>query len=229
MSGIAVPAWEINDDDKIYRELCEVHLGVNLPDFIQATCEVGLASVSNGESSFLFALDESWVDWNPTSGELVLWVRLALNGEKSGLSRFGFQIVALSGTRITGVSGHIRWSRSVSDASQITDGSQLASVTANLIETVTPDQGFPFVKLSPLAGNAEVGEVHRDGDEFSVPYAFEHLPLGAPLRLTVNLSAMHFTQDCVVGQISGPNPVLLTPTHVSESGVDFRVTRNVVR
>jgi hypothetical protein len=229
MSGIAVPGWEINDDDKIYRDLWEVHLGVTLPDFIQATCQVGLASVSNGESSFLFALDESWVEPDPTSGELKLFVRLALNGEKSSLARFGFQIVALAGNRITGVSGHIRWSRSVFDASQFTDGSQLVSVTANLLERITPDHGFPFDRLTPLGGTDTGGELHRDGDEFSVPYAFEHLPLGVPLRFTWTLSAAHFPSDCIVGQISGPNPVLLTPTHLSESGVDFRVSRNVVR
>ena len=229
MSGIAVPGWEINDDDKIYRELCEVYLGVTLPDFIQATCEVGLASVGNGESSFLFALDESWVAPDELTGELKLSVRLALNGEDSSLARFGFQIVALAGNRITGVSGHVRWARSVFDASAMTNGAQLVSVTANLLERVTPPQGFAFDKLTPLGGDALGGDIHQDGDDFSVPYWFEHLPLGVPLRLTVNLSAAHFTPDCIVGQISGPNPVLLTPTHLAESGVDFRVTRNLVR
>ncbi|MDQ1638371.1 MAG: hypothetical protein QOF62_1710 [Pyrinomonadaceae bacterium] len=227
MSGIAIPAWEINDDSKIYRDLCEVRLGVTLPDFIQATCQVGLASVSNGESSFLFALDEAWVEPDKTSGELILFVRLALNGEDSSLARFGFQIVALAGNRITGVSGHIRWARSLFDASQFTDGSKLASVTANLVERITPPQGFEFDKLTPLGGNAPGGDVHRDGDDFSMPYSFEHLPLGVPLRFTVNLSAGHFPFDCSPGQTSGPFTVLLTPTHVSES-VDFRVSQNNV-
>jgi hypothetical protein len=228
MSGIAVPRWEVNDDDKIYRDLCIVSLGVTIPDFIQAACQVGLASVSNGESSFLFALDDSWAEPDQDTGELKLKVNLAVNGEKSSLARFGFQIVVLGGNRITGVSGHVRWLRDIFDPGTLTDGRNLLLVNAFILETINPGipGSFAFDKLTPI-GSTIPGEIHLDGDDFSVPYAFEHLPLGVNMRFTVTLSQA-FASNCSAGQISGPNPVKLTPTHLSETGVDFRVIRTGV-
>src|SRR4051794_12246240 len=115
ISGIAVPAFEVNDDEQIYRGLCTVRLGVTMLNLEQATCQVGLAVVWNDESSFLFAIDDSWVDLDGETGELRLFAKLALNGEGSSLARFGFQVVAVGANPTTRVSGVVRWSRNVND------------------------------------------------------------------------------------------------------------------
>ena len=226
MSGIAVPEFYVNDDDKIYRDLCTIDLGVTLPGFIQATCEVGLASIGNNESSFLFALDDAWVEADP-SGKLKLQVRLAANGEKSSISRFGFQIVVLAGTHISGVSGHVRWSRDLFDASTHPSAEKLVHVTANTIQKIIHPNGFTQDILVPFGGTVPCGAITRDGNAFTTPYYFEHLPLDLPLWFTAAPSTApgHFPSGSETRQTSGPNPVrLMAPANLAVSGVDFEVT-----
>jgi hypothetical protein len=231
MSGIAVPGWIVNDDDHVYREQCIVNLGLTLPDFEQATSQVGLASVGNDETAFLMALDDNWVEPDPRTGELHLFVDMALRGEETSIGRFGFQVVALAGSRATGVSGRVLWSRNIFDASRVETAQVpgVLAVTANTIEQVNMGSGaFAKIVYHPLA-SATLLELRHEGDDFWVTYAFEHLPLGVPLHLTVGLSTA-FPVGVSAGQISGPDPVQLSLTNLYIKGVDFRVSPpNVVR
>ena len=229
MSGIAVPGFEVNDQDQTYRGDCEVYLEVTLNKFVQAVCEVGLASISNGESAFTYALEDAWVEprW-ARGGELVLTVPMAAMGENSGLNRFGFQIVALEEKHPSGVFGHIRWSRDIFDASRIKDANKILTVTANIIQRVTPATGFSYDQPVPLGGNGILGGIFREGEDFAVRYQFDHLPLNAPINFSWTL-APDFPQDCIVGETPPRTPLFLTLTHTTESDVDFRIRRNVVR
>jgi len=69
--------------------------------------QVALASVSNDESAFVFAVDSGRVEIDG-SGELILRVNTAAMGEKSGLHRFSYQIVAHVSTVAGRISGTIR-------------------------------------------------------------------------------------------------------------------------
>ena len=127
-SGIALPEWSVNDDENVYHEDVEVNLRRTALAVEQATVTVGLASISNDDTVFLIAADTARIDIDPRSQELLLRVALALQGEHTGLNRFGYQVVAVVTTQATGISGTIRWSRDVFDAAnQTTDRSRRCS------------------------------------------------------------------------------------------------------
>jgi hypothetical protein len=74
MSGIAVPEFEINDD-QVHREACRVHLAEPGEDVESATIHVGLASISNDDTEFVFAVDSATLEREPATDQLVLAVR----------------------------------------------------------------------------------------------------------------------------------------------------------
>jgi len=82
-SGIAIPTFEIDDNDNIHRIPVVVDLGMALPDLQQSTAQVGLASISNDESEFVFATDSARVEAGGTTGQLTLTVDIALMGDDS--------------------------------------------------------------------------------------------------------------------------------------------------
>ena len=115
-SGIAIPAFRIDDDGSIHTTTCEVDLGIALPDAQQAVAQVGLASIVNDDSSFLFAVDNARIEIQGATGRIILVVDLALKGDDSAIERFGFQAVVVSGVRSTGVTGRVIWSHALYDA-----------------------------------------------------------------------------------------------------------------
>jgi hypothetical protein len=241
LSGIALPNSHVNDDGDPHPDRCVVSLGITVPDFIKATCQVGLSSISNDNTAFRFALTDCWVEPDPDSGELKLTVNLAAKGEDTTLHGFGFQIVALYGNRTTGVWGQIRWSRNLLDAthppraktakhSSPLDVPSLAEVHAYIATTTASTDpnpgtfGKPFKEFD-LGFVSPRGDVHADIDDFWVEYAFDHLPLGVPLRMAGTNPSKRFPGEVDVSQIPGPNPVKLTPAHLSER-VDFRISQH---
>jgi hypothetical protein len=93
MSGVAIYMWRIHTDE-IARGEVRVKPGVYARDLERASPFVGLASIANDESEFVFATDYPRVDLNPDTGELSLYVQTALQGEWSGFNRFAYQVVA---------------------------------------------------------------------------------------------------------------------------------------
>lgn len=230
-SGIALPEWSVNDDEHVYREEVTVNLRRTVLAVEQATVTVGLASFSNDDTVFLIAADTAQVDVDPRSQELLLKVALALQGEHTGLNRFGYQVVAVVTTQATGISGTIRWSRDVFDASHQTAGqiAQMFQITANRVERVTPPQGFAFDRYTPVAFGVTKGFSHT-GNDFAVPYEIPGAPYNQPLVVRVEVGAgFHSNGTPVAGQVGGPNPVLLTVARPGVTGVDFRVSAIVIR
>ena len=80
LSGIAIPQWIVNDDDNTYREIATVNLRTTILAVEQATISIGLASIGNDDSTFLFAADSAGLDIDPVSQELLLTVNMALQG-----------------------------------------------------------------------------------------------------------------------------------------------------
>jgi hypothetical protein len=232
ISGIACPEFYVNDDDSSYAEECVVSLNMQAPDFIQATCQVGLASVSNDDTAFRFALNDSWVEADQNSGELKLHVNIEAKGEKTSLSRFGFQVVVLYGNRIPGVYGRIYWSRDLLDPfpqATALKGTHhppvvvpsLVQVHAKMTDTNTPVGTFHELDLGFVT---PIGSLQAQDSDYWVEYTFEHLPLGVPVRVVgENFSPRFGIVDMIV--IYGPDPVTLTPSHLSER-VDFRIVRH---
>ena len=230
-SGIAIPAFEIDDDGSIHRATCEVDLGIALPDAQQAVAQVGLASIVNDESSFVFAVDNARVEIQGGTGRVLLIADLALKGDDSAVERFGFQVVVVSGVRSTGVTGRVVWDKSLFDATGVA-GAQLKSlmaINANTIQQVAaPLGGFPAQRLVPIRSTGPQS-LHRSGDDFWVPYAIDHLPLDTPLIINVDHLATVYPADAAAAQIKGPRVIMLQPGHLSEAGIDFRITTSGVR
>jgi hypothetical protein len=197
----------------------------------QATVTVGLASISNDDTVFLIAADTARIDIDPRSQELLLRVALALQGEHTGLNRFGYQVVAVVTTQATGISGTIRWSRDVFDAVNQTTGqiAQMFQITANQIEHISPPQGFAFDRYTPVAHGVTTGFSHT-ANEFSVTYEIPGAPYNQPLVVRVEVGAGFRASGVpVAGQVSGPNPVVLSIAQPGVTGVDFRVAATVIR
>ena len=230
-SGIALPEWSVNDDEHVYHEDVTVNLRRTVLAVEQATVTVGLASIGNDDTVFLIAADTARIDTDPQSQELLLKVALALQGEHTGLNRFGYQVVVVVTTQATGISGTIRWSRDVFDAANQTPGqiAQMFQITANRVERVTPPQGFAFDRYIPVAFGVTTGFSH-DTDEFLVPYEIPSAPYNQPLVVRVEVGAgFRANGSSVAGQVSGPNPVVLTVANPGITSVDFRVSAIVIR
>ncbi len=230
-SGIALPEWSVNDDEHVYHEDVTVNLRRTVLAVEQATVTVGLASIGNDDTVFLIAADTARIDIDPQSQELLLKVALALQGEHTGLNRFGYQVVVIVTTQATGISGTIRWSRDVFDAANQTPGqiAQMFQITANRVERVTPPQGFASDRYIPVAFGVTTGFSHNT-DEFLVPYEIPGAPYNQPLVVRVEVGAgFGASGRPLAGQISGPNPVVLTVANPGVTGVDFRVSAIVIR
>ncbi len=238
ISGIAIPELQVDDEDDANHDECIVHTGAILPDFINATCQVGLASISNDDSGYTFAVDDAWVDVDPANGEVLLHANLSARGDASSLSRFGFQIVVLYGNRVTGVFGRIYWSADLFDPTprvfskagvhfHPVQVSTLVEVHAKVPVPGTGGDGtFGTSTEMDIGFVTPTGSIQQEGSDFWVAYSFDHLPLGVSIRLAGEKESPHFGGNVDFVTILGPNPVFLTPSHLSER-VDFRIQRHV--
>ena len=230
-SGIAIPSFNSSEGSSNDTIDCHVDLGIALPGAQQAVAQVGLASIINDDSQFLFAVDNAIVEIQKTTGRVSLRADLAVNGDGTALNRFGFQVVVVSDVRATGVTGRVIWNKSLFDATSLNVNvlAGLFKIKANLIEAIdAPGNQFKATKLVSI-GSADPQSLHIDGDDFWTPYAFSNLPLDTPLVITVENLATVYAPGASAGQIHGPYVVNLHPGHLLEAGVDFRITVNTIR
>jgi hypothetical protein len=135
-------------------------------------------------------------------------------------------VVADVTTQLTGISGKIRWAQSIFDPSGLTAGeqAQLFSVTANTQQvTVVPGSLFPVTTYTPIAA-AVLGAPAVEGLMFAVPYQISGAPYGQDLVVLATISPLFVAPDPVIGQVAGPNPVLLSVATPAVDGVDFMVS-----
>jgi hypothetical protein len=231
-SGIAIPEWRVNDDDKVYNGEFIVKLGVNVSALLKAVSHVGLASISNDETGFTFATDAGKLEMEPGTGELQLRVQGGLRGEKTYLHRFSYQIVAHVLKVAARISGTIKVPRAVLDFTQL-QPVEIAGqfiIAANRVDVTIPDGGFQFETLVPLAFG-ETGAMRSNAEDCFVDYAIDGCPFNVPLRVLVDAptgSRLH-AQQAVCSQVAGPRPVLLTNLAPDANGVDFVVNQSLVR
>ena len=227
-SGTACPGWRVNDDGHTSQEEVTVNLRYTVLAVEQATVTVGLASFGNDDSVFLIAADSAQMDIDSISQELLLKVSIALQGDDTGLMRFGYQAVAVVTTQATGISGTIRWSRDIFASPDPALVPQMFQITANHVERVTPPQGFAFDKYTPIASGVTTG-FSNVGNDFAVPYEIPGAPYNQPLVVTVTVGPLfQCTGTPVAGQTNGANPVVLTVSQPGVTDVDFRVSTIVI-
>jgi len=231
LSGIARPEWEVTDDDHLYNETVDINLRQTALAVKDAAVSVGLASVGNNNTKFQFTCDSSDLTFVDDSQELHLIVNLALRGDWSILNRFGYQVVAMVTTQVTGISGSIRWARGIFDPTPLPPGelAGLFSVTAN---TVTTEGGGPFggEPIYTVRATGVTTGLTKDRNDFIMGYTIPGGPYNQPLVVRVSSSTAFKTYySPVVGQVAGPNPVVLTTSQPGVTGVDFRASEMVVK
>ena len=224
-SGIARPQIETDDDDSVSRDDVLVRLGVNVQTIHQAVTQVGLASISNGESAFVFATDTGALEIDPGSSELLLRVRTALLGDKSALARFSYQIVAHVTKVAAEISGTIQVPRALRDLENASpdDLAALFNPAANRMDTITSGS-FIVNKLVPLA-TGRCGALRTTATDCFVDYVIDGCPFGLELYVTVDLSADFPSPPLMCGQVAGARPLILTNFEPEATGIDFAVTR----
>jgi hypothetical protein len=232
MSGIAIYNWTIDTDELAGGEV-RVMLGTYARELEKASPFVGLASIANDESEFTFATDEARVDLDPSTGELSLYVRTALQGEWSGFNRFAYQVVATIVRTGTFIEGTITWPTSLLRP-ESNDPATVAphlAILANQHELISTEGAFgPFEKLAPIAPGA-VHALNVAGDQCEATYRIDNPPMAMPLKVTVNVRhsfAPAAVGAVVAGRVAGPDVFTLSPSQPSEKA-DFGISQIVIR
>jgi hypothetical protein len=227
MSGIAVPEFWTNHDEETNQQEILVRLGVHVAQLDKAVTNLGLASIENDETNFLFAIDSGQLELEAATGELVLRVVAAILGEETWLHRFSYQIVAHVRRARAQVSGVIGVPKDIRDLAELPPAALAAAfqITANRVERGGVPGGFAFDKLIPVAVGAP-GAVRRGNDNMQfVEYTIDNCPFATPLIVDVKLVGGGWSGSVGVGQVAGPRPLTLTGVAPDATGVDFSVGR----
>jgi len=238
ISGIALPDFSVNDDEHTNQQLCHLNLREPAELVEQSTVTVGLASISNDETAYVFATDEARLSRND-AGELVLDTHIAAAGENTNLHRFSYQVVVIQRfvpSEITGtLSWPTAWFRPMS-----TDPGALAgvfTVVANeqTFTTTTPPGsldsgpfGGPTVEHLTPVGTGQILGVAVDETTSHASYRIADPPKDRQLRVTVSQQGLHPTGGGLadmVPTVGGANLFRLTVTQPGRSGVDFAAQR----
>ena len=223
LSGVALIDWKY-DSDVVWHGQTEVNLGFFASNIDQASAFIGLASVMNDDSSFLFAADTVSVGLRD-SGELYLHIDTALMGEFSYLVRISYQVVATLAIVSPHIAGTITWPASMFTPQAPDPGlvSGAFGIVANHIEHINPPSGgFGFTKLTPLTPG-QIFKVEKQGSNFVAHYRIDNPKLALPLQVTVD-AGPPFPGNALCGQINGPREFTLTGSMPSMDGVDFIVS-----
>lgn len=241
-SGIAMPAYDSYNDD-FNREHIVVMFDQVVSAIVQASATVGLASIHNTDSDFVFATDSVSVFRDDDSGRLALDCQLAVQGDYSLLSRFSYHAVVIASIDEPYVSGLIRWDPGVTGprsqpllhpihSTPSPPVSPLFKITALRDLSSPSDPSYPIAVPTPLAFTSETPAptVGADGLH-QVPYTLRlgNVPnaVGEPFYLqgAIEPGAFpHAHTELVLEQTSGPSFVTLSGSHLHEDGVDFLVT-----
>ncbi|GAA3049825.1 hypothetical protein GCM10010464_12580 [Pseudonocardia yunnanensis] len=225
LSGIARPEWKI-DDDSAHREVCRLRLREPAGTVEQSTVHVGLASIGNDDTEFVFATDQASVEVDE-AGELVLITHLALMGEPSTLNRFSYQVVLTTrvvASEITGtISWPTAWFRPPLPGPAGVSG--IFSILANE-RTVTPG-GPPFggevEHLRPVTPG-EIVSVTVAEDTCRATYRIAEPPKGRQLRVTVEQSGLRGPGNVSVGTVSPAADILTLSVAQPSAVIDFHAT-----
>jgi hypothetical protein len=186
-----------------------------------------LASISNDETSFVFATDTARVELDPSSGELLLFFDTALLGEWSYLGRVSYQVVVTVVRVSPHIAGTITWPKSLftpSSRDVSTVAGQL-TVLANRYEQIKPPGSYPYDKLTPVTPG-QITRLDIGENDCVAHYRIDNPPMAVPLKVTVDVGSAFQAPapaSIAVGQVSGPVVFTLTGSAPSVDGLNFGV------
>jgi hypothetical protein len=233
LSGIARPEWHVDDSDTQHEDI-QVHLGEHVRDIEQVSVLVGLASIYNDDSEFVFAVDTARVELDPVSAEMLLIVNAAVTGTSSTLNRMSYQIVATVVAVTNSISGVITWPTSLfrPDGYDLTTLGMEMRVVANtyLIGQPTSD-GFITEIITPVAFSHILG-FEIGTDECTARYRIDNPPLAQELTCTIELGDVFRPpgmMPAVGSREAGPYLFTLSLSAPSVEGENFTLSRPDIR
>jgi hypothetical protein len=227
ISGIALPAWRI-DSDEVHRAECKLNLRVQADNLEQSTIQVGLASIGNDDTAWIFATDQARLETAPT-GDLLLVTHLALMGEPSGLARFSYQVVLTKRIVFSEITGSITW-----QAINFAPASAIPSAVANNISVMAHFRevtmgGGPFggeiEHLTP-AKPGEIISITVSGPTCRAVYRIPDPPKGRQLKVVVAPVGFHVNppNSIMAGpDVQGGDIVTLTPADPIRHNVNLNI------
>jgi hypothetical protein len=230
-TGVALCNKE--SDGRTEHEEVIVRLGAMTTDFFEFTAKADLASITNDDSEFIFAVDESWVISNKVTKELELHVMVGVQGNISEILRFSYHVQVLSDPLDTMLAGSIRWRETLGDPT-IAALSGTVSMFHVDIGSDVQDPG----PTGPLGGATHF-QVIRSGFSVGIPvradgfwaiaYQIHDVPLGPSFAVRPTLLPNLFLGPPPGFQRLSPGftparNVQLSPAVPSEVGVDFEMT-----
>lgn len=222
-TGVAGPGWHADED---YGGGAEVIINLRTPvvTMVNATAVVGLASIGNGESDFIFATDEVAV--LPVDGNLELHACIFVQGDPSDLNRISYQANVIVNIDEPLITGTIRWDQQYPPTFAPPRTDPLFIVQASIEDPLAPP---PFITYLPVGiPDSETQAPFPVGGVYSVPYAIKNVPLNSPLYITVDVKENSFNQpggsSLIPEQTSGPSlPITLVPLNMNVTNLDFKL------
>ncbi len=215
-AGVAAPAWNTEDDDLRQAEVI-INLRTPIINVIAQTAVIGLASIGNGDSDFIFATDE--VQVVAVNGNLELHACIAVQGDPSDLNRFSYQANVIVNIDEPLITGTVRWNKQYTP-----DANPLFTVHAS----VQGSDGT-FYTYTPVAQDTGTLPLTPVGDVYAFAYAIRNVPLQTPLYITLDdVMQANFSLPSggvlIPQQASGPSqPITLTPLNMNVTNLDFKL------
>lgn len=179
--------------------------------------------------------EDTWGQWIISStglsmrdnGDLVLTANTSVTGiGDAEFWSFYYNVSAKVVMDEASISGSIRWPRNLATPLASTH----FSISADTKVTIAPPGQFPFDKYTVEAVGLEGTVNAADPDFYTVPYTIRGALLGKTLIVDVSPIPAAFTPgpafgfgQLVTSQISGPEPIQLTPVNRHVTGVDFEM------
>lgn len=229
ISGIAVPDWHINDDGHTYRQQYTIDLGYPAIEVTYATASVGLASIYNGGSAFLFATDDYTVGIDPNTQNMTLTVDLACLGAPSNLSRIAYQVVATIVTKQTGISGTITFPHGLFGSAPNTPAGlkSLFVISADMYVQDPGSGGFGSGHLV-LVQYGAITSVTTQGNNVVASYNIPSPPFNLNLQVSVAMTPQR-PPYTGFSQTAGPSQITVTVQNPNVAGVNFTYFSNPVK
>ena len=225
-TGVAIPNWDSQSD--LDREEVIVRLGATTTPNFEATAVVGLASIHNEDSDFIFATDAATVDIDPADGTLRLRVPIAVQGEPSELDRFSYMVNVLSDPIVSKITGLISWPRYYGDPTfAVTKGGNpMFRIAVGQTIMIPPPSSGGFGSTKFIENTAGFSSMPvLTGDTWVAAYEVDNVPLGQTWQVVPSLLGNALVGP-PAGYMSEPGfspqqAVHLTPSAPSANGVDF--------
>src|SRR5436853_2087666 len=189
-SGVAITEFWTNHATEPSSTEVLVRLNYHVATLDRAVVHVGLASIENDETNFVFSVGSGRLELIPGTGELMLRVPATILGEETWLHRFSYQVVAHVRRVAARISGTIAVPHEILDLRERSPATieALFQITANRTEVIpAPQGGFPMDKLIPVAFGA-AGAVRHDSGSSFVDYALHSWPFNPPPAVSVPLA-----------------------------------------